>query len=533
MWFVKRWSMVLVGVGLLLCLGGCDEDEPQGDDDDDDDSAAPIPQLSATVEANPFNPFSALVHLTANVDCEAVARYGEGGAFDRQTPSRTAEAGVDAEIVVLGLHADREYGIRVDATCGDTELQSEEMTFTTAALPEGFPGSEVLSTVDSTSFSSTEVICTNGVIYNGSELPIYYCIDREGEPVFSLTHPEEMALWQVAPLSGGTWAAVSASSSEISFYDRKGEQTAAYTDLWFVGLTRFEHEWIDLHEIVEITEGPWTGAIVFLTMSQEWVDVDGVEEVKPGGGIIVFNPLTEEVLWDWSAHGDLGDDVPIDPSFDYYREVLLYDVSDWLVANACLHGVDDDGGQFFWLSLRGQDWIIKVDVDTDEVVWRMGYEGDFALVNDLDAADPIPLNEDLWMYHQHAPEWQERSGSRTRFLVFDNGTIRASAAGDPDWDHRYSRVVEFEIDEQTMKATIAFEYGAPVVGADAYFYSEGGGDADMIGGAQNFFYVAGWEPGCHIADISYPAGEHRWRMVPDECNQYRVNVFPSIYETVQ
>ena len=33
----------------------------------------------------------------------------------------------------------------------------------------------------------------------------------------------------------------------------------------------------------------------------------------------LFDPDTEEVLWDWSAHGELGDGQPISPRLSYQR----------------------------------------------------------------------------------------------------------------------------------------------------------------------------------------------------------------------
>ena len=505
-----------------------DDDDDSGDDDDD--SAGPATDLSVRVEANPDNPFSAVVLVTASRDCTAFAEYGEEGALTDQTPSQALLSGEEDEILVLGLRPERRYQIRVTATVGDSTTSSGDFGFETAALPHNFPQYEVTTSEDPASFSDQEVICTNGIM-GSVEFPLYSCIDRQGEPVWSLTHPEWVAQWQVEALSDGTWVAVGASASALSFFDRKGKQTAEYSDLWFDGRTRFEHTWLDVHEVQEITEGLWAGAVVFQTITPDLVPVGAAVEERLGGGIIVFDHHTEEVLWDWSSHGDLGDGEPIDPLLDYEREVLLDLWNTWQHPNALLHGIDDSGEQYFWMSLRQQDWIVKIDVATDNVEWRLGWEGDFTLVDDLDSASPQLLDPNLWMYHQHAPQWQSRSSDRTRFLVFDNGNTRAAAANDPSWDEYYSRVVELEIDESTMLATIVFDYGDPDPGSAAHFYSEGVGDADMQADGQSFFYVAGWGELCHIAEVSYPDAVELWRYTPSRDGAYRVSVFPSIYES--
>ena len=540
----RRWTRIVVTASLAWALGGfgCQgstedpivTDDDAGDDDtampDDDDSATSVPDLSVRVEANPNNPFSAVVQVTADRDCTAVAEYGEGGLLTEQTPPQLLVAGHQDEIIVLGLRPAREYQIRVTITDDDTSESSEAFAFDTDALPHDFAQYEVTTALDPDSFSDDEVICTNGLM-GSDEFQFYFCIDRQGEPVWSLTHPDWTAQWQVEALSDGTWVAVASSDSSISFFDRKGQLTAAYSDLWFDGQTRFVHTWIDVHEVQEITEGPWAGAVAFQTLTPDLVPEGETREEKHGGGIIVFDHRTEEVLWDWSSHGELGDGEPIDPALDYGREVLLDLWEQWQHPNALLHGIDDAGGQYFWMSLRQQDWIVKIDVATDSVIWRLGWEGDFTLVDDLDAASPQPLDPDLWMYHQHAPEWQSRIGDRTRFLVYDNGNIRASAATDPTWDQRYSRIVELEIDETTMLATVVFDYGDPDPESAAHFYSEGVGDADMQPDGQSLFYVSGWGEGCHIAEISYPDAVERWRYTPNRDGTYRVSVFPSIYET--
>jgi AraC-like DNA-binding protein len=65
--------------------------------------------------------------------------------------------------------------------------------------------------------------------------------------------------------------------------------------------------------------------------------------------------------------------------------------------------------------------------DTDEIAWRLGFEGDFALVDDLDAVFPTFLSPLSWFYQQHGMVFVAHEGSRTRILMFDNGFPRNDA----------------------------------------------------------------------------------------------------------
>jgi hypothetical protein len=542
----------LLGVAAAASLVACappeggaagSERPPTGDTAPVADSAAPgdteAPPADtgdpidgwAMVEENPDNPFSAVVTAFFDRDVTAWVEYGEGGAFDRATPPVSAADGELVELLVLGLRAGREHQLRVvaeDDGAGDSSERytGEALPFQTAPLPGGWPDCTA-SGADPTLHDAEEAICTNGLV---GGRPIYYCVDRWGEPVWSLRHPEDEDLWAVRALSDGGFAAVSTTSDRLSLFDQRGALTAEYRTSWLDGRARFTHQWIDMHEVIELGEGPWAGALAFITLAIETTD-EGVP--RTGAGVVVMQ-RDGEVLWDWSAHGKLGDGVPIDPKLDYERDGLKDGEDDWQHANALVHLVDDDGRQSFWLSLRTQDWIIKVDVETDAVVWRLGYEGDFALVDDLDAAAPAALSPGEWMVHQHAPEIIERSGDRTRFLVFDNGYPRRGEDG--QWNlesDSYSRVVAFELDEATMQAAPVFDHGPRDAGDPDHFYSYGGGDADRLPGGEALMFVSGWQYPTLIEELSYPGGEPSWRF---ECQdvgegQYRVNYFPSLYKT--
>ena len=91
---------------------------------------------------------------------------------------------------------------------------------------------------------------------------------------------------------------------------------------------------------------------------------------------------------------------------------------DWVHANS-VDWSPADGN--LTLSLRNQDWVIKIDYQGGEgdghVVWRLGQGGDFT----VNSTDPSP-----WFSAQHDAHFIDDS----TMIVFDDGNTRR--ASDPD-----------------------------------------------------------------------------------------------------
>ena len=69
---------------------------------------------------------------------------------------------------------------------------------------------------------------------------------------------------------------------------------------------------------------------------------------------------------------------------------------DWTHSNAVVY-VPGDGNLL--VSSRHQSWIMKIDYNdgagSGNVIWRLGYQGDFTLMNGTEPQD--------WFYGQHQP----------------------------------------------------------------------------------------------------------------------------------
>jgi hypothetical protein len=94
--------------------------------------------------------------------------------------------------------------------------------------------------------------------------------------------------------------------------------------------------------------------------------------------------------------------------------------------------VDDSYGEGVLASLYEIRQILRLDPDTDEILWRLGTAGDFTLLD----ADGEPLGSSNWFKASHAPELDG-----DKLLFYDNGN---STTG--------TRIVELTLDTENWTA---------------------------------------------------------------------------------
>jgi arylsulfate sulfotransferase len=122
--------------------------------------------------------------------------------------------------------------------------------------------------------------------------------------------------------------------------------------------------------------------------------------------------------------------------------------NDWLHCNSLQLAPDGN----LLLSIRHQDWVIKIDYEngagTGNILWRLGLDGDFAIVGD--PGDTYP-----WFSHQHDVEYEFDT---SHISLFDNGNTRISENPGEN-----SRGQFLNVDETTMTSTVEenFDIGLP------------------------------------------------------------------------
>lgn len=111
-------------------------------------------------------------------------------------------------------------------------------------------------------------------------------------------------------------------------------------------------------------------------------------------------------VWTWSSFDHL----------DVHRHPMEF--PDWTHTNAVIYSPGDGN---LLLSLRHQHWVIKIDYanghGTGNILWRLGYQGDFKLLNSNSPAD--------WFFAQHYLEFlTPNSTGDFQLALFDNGNHR-------------------------------------------------------------------------------------------------------------
>jgi hypothetical protein len=158
------------------------------------------------------------------------------------------------------------------------------------------------------------------------------------------------------------------------------------------------------HDIGELPNGH---LLVLVNTRKKFTNLPGHRGVTSVlGDAVVDLDQNYKPVWSWSSFDHL----------NVNRHPMLF--PDWTHANTIAYSADDGN---IVLSLRNQSWIIKIDYSnghgTGDVVWRLGYQGDFTLLGSNSPAD--------WFFAQHdANFFYSKEARDLRLAVFDNGNNR-------------------------------------------------------------------------------------------------------------
>ena len=376
-----------------------------------------------------MNPRCSLTAL-ANVGTEAPTRIETTIRHPTLPPRPGPSSALDTEhsLVFAGMRALETY--QLEFVFFDEAGQvagTATQDFTTGALPLMTPPNVVMSTMEAddgvlTLFGAApKTLSTPGEILDE---PLVVAVDRSGEVVWYLENPGIQAVFAPRDLwmrDDGTFMALTPGGALVA--DLAGEVVQKIRspdpDIYF-------H-----HDIIDLPQGG------FATLG----GVRRYAEVPQLGGEVLLREdqiieLDEdgEIVWQWSTFEHLDTTrFPGPLSLNPLSGSGLEPLYDWTHANAVQYLPSDNT---YLISLRHQNWVLKVSRETGEVVWRLGPEGDFELLDGEEA----PAQ---WFYNQHNPGVYE-DGVLT---LYDNGNER------PGTDERYTRVVSYALDETAMTAT--------------------------------------------------------------------------------
>jgi hypothetical protein len=234
------------------------------------------------------------------------------------------------------------------------------------------------------------------------------------------------------------------------------------------------------------------------------------------GDVLIDLDENHKPVWLWNEFDHL----------DINRQPMGF--PDWTHTNAVLYSADDGN---LIVSIRHQNWLVKVDyangAGTGDILWKLGYQGDFTLVGGTDPTD--------WFYAQHGPSFVTSNTTGTFSLtLFDNGNDRVfpsgvtcGTAGEPPC--LYSTVPLLQIDETAKTATLTFH-------ATAKEYSFFGGNSAVEKNGNVEYCEAAGGPGTagDIYEVTQDSNAQTvWKMLVTGQYAYRGQRIPSLYPGIQ
>jgi len=431
-------------VGESGTMPGTDTVDSTGTDSVDSTGGAPL-EVQAEVITYPEQPMVADLILTPSAEATAVVMHSTDAGVRIAELDDGDPATLAFRVRGLAPATDHVLDYEVTPTTGTAVV--DQAPFTTPDALPGFLAAFELETSDTPPEPLYRMFDHAG--FPTGPTTGLFVVDEAGITRFYLGGPND--------LSGPAmvWAAAKLLDDGTLLYLRN-ETLYHRTEL---GETLLELPAMDLglpslhHEIMVLPSGN------YLALSLAFQDVMypeplGLQHVA-GDLIVEFTPAGE-IVWEWDSFDHLvplrlreSSDAPpiIDP--DTGEDSL-----DWTHANGLIY---EEGTDTVIMSLRHQDWIIRIDRASGDILWRLGPEGDFTLPDG-----------DRWFFHPHSPQWQD-DGS---LLLYDNGVGNP----DPPPEGIRSRAVRFDLDDVAMTASVAWEDD------EAQFVAPVAGDADRLPG---------------------------------------------------
>ncbi len=361
------------------------------------------------------------------------------------------------------MRASTTYHMQAQVQCRGTATtkMSPDTTFTTGPMPPSssltFP--TMVVSRPNPSLSSTENPGIEYIDVTVSQTPAFpaFFTDRDGNVIWyydmgptnfafpfkllpsgnillSITNAVSISILREIDLAGNTIREMSAQD-----LDHKMANAESFD---FVG-AGFTHDFALL---------PNGHVVVIADCYKKFTNLPGYPGTKQVHGDALID-LDENwnPVWSWN-------------SFDHLDVNRAVDgLPDWTHSNALLYSPNDGN---LLLSMRNQSWILKIDYEngagSGNILWRLGYQGDFALTNEGVPSDDLTL----WFANQHFPIILSQNGSETTLGIFDNGDQRIlNTDGEtcsfgnsiyPGIPLCYSRPVIFQVDESSMVANIVW-----------------------------------------------------------------------------
>jgi arylsulfate sulfotransferase len=491
------------------------------------DAAQPRAYVQATI-----HPLVAQFNVASPCSGQAMVEFGPDTSYGRSTAwypvspmFSAAHTFQQTNILVAGMRASTTYHMSSQVQCaGGATFNTPDLTFTTGALPSltlpvqtvtrpspspsspENPGIELVDVIA----SGTPALFTdrdaNPIWYydvGAGNFPFTFKLLPNGHMILSVTRTNLPAILIEVDLAGNTIREMDVNALGVKM------QAAGFD---FVP-TDYHHDVLPL---------PNGHVVVITNFTKNFTDLPGYPGTTAvlGDGIIDLDQNWNPV-WAWNA-------------FDYLDvNRHLNGLPDWTHSNALIYSPAD--GDLI-LSMRHQSWVLKIDYNngagSGNLLWRLGYQGDFALTQDGAPTD----DPSLWFSFQHFPSMVSQSLPQTTLAIWDNGDNRViDSNGDVcAITACYSRGTIFQIDDSAMVANLLW--------ADTLqYFSQWGGSINQLenGNVEFDLNAALVPPGPGVASevqevtqTSNPQIVWKMDITPGSNNAYRAYRVPSLYPGV-
>jgi len=543
-----------------LVVFGCSA--PNGDEPATTETMAPaetdptIASASLVGNPNPTVPLAAVMRVTTDSPTHLTLNIDDGERRWSVTPSD--EMATSHEVPVLGLRAGRTH--TVTATLEGANGRSAEtsaQTFDTPPLPDAFPTPVITARDPSRIQPGVTIFNVNGRWdADGNSTPANFSpaiiVDDDGEIIWYYL-PGVHRVHDIRRLRNGNLVyTVWPGTGGLVEIDMLGNiqrrwHFAGTAKNPAAGSIPVETDSIH-HDYAVLPNGN------FLLMSSEHRVIEDwyTSETDPDaprapanviGDLIVESTPEGEIVNEWSLFDILD---PYRIAYNslrenfwegHYAEMVGGPVHDWSHGNAIIYEEEDHS---FVMSVPYQDAVIKVSMDTGELVWILGNHDNWNEPWNEKLLTPVGNVE--WSYKHHAISHTENG----TYLLFDNGDARSSPFDDKmALADSYSRAVEYVVNEETMEVSQPWVYGPD----QERFYGRYLGDVDWhpetdtilinVGGAETDADGTNVPPGeaqrwARLMEMTHtdpPEKVWEMRLQQDDSNWsvYRADRLPGIY----
>ena len=429
---------------------------------------------------NPAVPQAGILELETEVEAELLVEISGGG----ETWSLARAAATKFREPIVGLKPDTEYTLSAILSSEEGEVSVGPLAWSTPPLPRSFPPIDVsISNAAQMEPGLTEFnVWVGGDDFEVDRAPLVL-VDHQGVVrwyydgywVFDdhrrltngnfLFTPDECVLVEV-DLLGNLVRSWYAANHPAECDVPEGSVP--------VEIDSIHHEMTMLPSgdlLVLSTEGRWVDDF---PTSEDDPDAPTERAYVVGGVIVEFTAAGEIVkrisLLDLLDSRRIGRE-SLTAAYPwevvtYYGERQGVPARDWDHANALVYEESSDS---YYVSLRHQDAVIKVNRSEESLTWILGTHSNWRSPWTEKLLSPTGSLE--WPYHQHAVQV-----TADGIGMYDNGNYRAAAFETPGTE--YSRAVLYAVDEEAMTVEQKWSYGEPS-GEDSFF-SSGMGNADWL-----------------------------------------------------